>query len=61
MIQDIINNISSTMHMQDHLPEPLFDVSGGPGGGSFGRSRFLSTGFSVGISPLGNTSLAPAK
>lgn len=37
-------------------------IGGGPGGGSFGRITFLSTGFSTGISPpLGSTSLAPAK
>lgn len=47
--------------------KPLFDgavadeLGGGPGGGNFGRITFLSTGFSIGISPLGNTNLAPAK
>lgn len=43
-----------------HKPEPLFD--GGPGGGSFGLIKFLSTGFRVGISPVvGNTNFAPGK
>lgn len=50
--------------LQNH--KPLFDVvvaefGGGPGGGSFGRITFLSTGFNIGISPLGSTNLAPAK